>query len=60
MNYYFDEIFKILRKEVKNYNAPVVSLSGLNKNVFQVLVSCLLSLRTRDEITSKICKEFWR
>ena len=59
-NYHFDEIFKILKKEVKKYNVPVVTLYSLNKNVFHVLISCLLSLRTRDEITAKVCEPLFK
>ncbi|MEK6904336.1 MAG: endonuclease III [Nanoarchaeota archaeon] len=60
MNYHFDEIFKILKKEVKNYNVPVVTLYSQNKHVFHVLISCLLSLRTRDEITAKVTRELFK
>lgn len=60
MKYYFDEIFKILKKEVKKYQVPVVTLYSLNKNVFHVLISCLLSLRTRDEITAKVCEPLFK
>ena len=51
-----DKIFKILKKELKNYDPPLIS-SGENheikKTPFTVLISCILSLRTKDEVTHK-------
>ncbi len=55
-----DQIFRILRKEIKSYNVPVVELYAKNRHVFHVLVSCVLSLRTRDEVTAKVCEELFK
>jgi len=59
----FDEIFSLLKKELKKYEEPVVS--KLKKDVlntpFTTLISCILSLRTKDEVTEiasiKLLKE---
>jgi endonuclease III len=51
-----DEIFAILKKELKNYKAPVVSgqkWEKIKKTPFTTLISCILSLRTKDEVTDK-------
>jgi len=51
-----DEIFTILKKELKNYKAPVVSgqkWEKIKKTPFTTLISCILSLRTKDEVTDK-------
>ncbi len=49
-----DPIMTILKKEVKALNTPVVGLiAQKTKDPFQVLISCLLSLRTRDETTAE-------
>jgi endonuclease-3 len=51
-----DEIFSILKKELEKYNRPIVSQPGWDDIVetpFTTLISCLLSLRTKDEVTSK-------
>jgi len=51
-----DEIFKLLNKEMKKYNLPVISHQNweeINKTPFTTLISCLLSLRTKDEVTDK-------
>jgi len=51
-----DEIFKLLKKELQQYNQPIVSRSRWDKIVhtpFTTLVSCILSLRTKDEVTEQ-------
>ncbi|MDO8556473.1 MAG: endonuclease III [Nanoarchaeota archaeon] len=60
MKYHFDEIFSILEKEIQGYQVPVVELYAQNKHVFHVLISCILSLRTRDEVTARVCKELFK
>ena len=51
-----DEIFKLLKKELQKYNQPIVSRSKWDEIVhtpFTTLVSCILSLRTKDEVTEQ-------
>jgi endonuclease III len=49
-----DSIMAILKKEVRRLSTPVVGLiAQKTKDPFQVLISCVLSLRTRDETTAK-------
>jgi endonuclease-3 len=52
---HFDEIFSALKQELKKYNQPVVSRSksGIPDTPFVTLISCLLSLRTKDEVTEQ-------
>jgi endonuclease-3 len=52
---HFDEIFSALKQELRKYNQPVVSRSKQeNKDTpFVTLVSCLLSLRTKDKVTEQ-------
>ncbi len=47
-----DEQIKLLRKEVKRFEDPV--LEQFDQNPFHVLISCILSLRTRDETTEPV------
>ena len=52
----FDEFFKNLKKELKKYKAPVISggkWKEVKKTPFTTLISCILSLRTKDEVTDK-------
>ncbi|MCK5179374.1 MAG: endonuclease III, partial [Candidatus Omnitrophica bacterium] len=47
-----DQVIKILRREMKGLPDPSVTLVGKRwKSPFLVLVSCILSLRTKDETT---------
>jgi endonuclease III len=52
---HFHEIFSALKQELRKYNQPVVSRSKQeNKDTpFVTLVSCLLSLRTKDKVTEQ-------
>lgn len=40
-----------VKKAVRGFRTPSVSVIGRNQNAFAVLVSCIISLRTRDEVT---------
>lgn len=47
-----DEMIRILRREVRKMKAPVVGVIAEESNdPFRVLISCVLSLRTRDQTT---------
>jgi len=50
-----DEIFSILRQELRKYGQPIVSRPkpGIPDTPFVTLISCLLSLRTKDEVTEQ-------
>ncbi len=49
-------IIKTLKKELKKYKEPKISQKKwktINKTPFTTLISCILSLRTKDEVTDK-------
>jgi len=48
-----DILFKLLKKELKKYNSPVLSKKWeeIKKTPFTTLISCILSLRTKDKVT---------
>lgn len=51
-----DKIFSILKNKLKKYDKPLVSKEKwekIKKTPFTVLISCLLSLRTKDPVTDK-------
>lgn len=48
-----DKVMKILKKEAIKLKIPIVTRVSKQRNPFLVLVSCILSLRTRDETTAK-------
>lgn len=45
------DVVSILRKEYKKYKKPIVTEWSEKRNAFHVLISCVLSLRTKDETT---------
>ena len=47
------KIIAILKKEMKKYKEPAVTQVSHTRDPFKVLVSCILSLRTRDSTTEK-------
>ena len=51
-----EKIFKLLKDELKKYEIPLVSRDKwveLEKTPYTTLISCILSLRTKDEVTDK-------
>ena len=52
---HLDEIFSLLKKELRQYGQPIVSQSkpDIPDTPFVTLISCLLSLRTKDEVTAQ-------
>ncbi len=53
-------VMKLLKKESHSFKQPVVTdIAEKEKNPFLVLVSCLLSLRTRDETTGRISRRLF-
>lgn len=49
MEKFSSEIIEKLEKEYKKYRQP--SVGAIGKDPFKVLISCLISLRTKDEVT---------
>jgi endonuclease-3 len=47
-------VIETLREEYKNWQTPAVTIiAQCNGSPFKVLVSCIISLRTKDEVTAK-------
>lgn len=54
------KIINILKKEYKKWNAPAIELMAQNdRDPFKILVSTILSLRTKDEVTLKASKKLF-
>lgn len=48
-----DSVINILRDEYKNWKTPAVTIvAQCNGSPFKVLISCIISLRTKDEVTA--------
>ena len=55
-----DEIIKSIKKQTENYeNAIITEIGDLTNDPFKVLISCLLSLRTKDAVTAKASKRLF-
>ena len=53
-------VIEILKKDCKKYQNPIVTeISDLTKSPFKVLISCLLSLRTKDAVTALASKRLF-
>ena len=56
-----DKIVKILKNECAKFNEPVVSKIAKNKgNPYKILISTLLSLRTKDDVTLKASERLFK
>jgi endonuclease-3 len=55
------QAIRILRREVPKWDVPVVTLMAeFSRDPFQVLISCILSLRTQDQTTGPAAKRLFR
>lgn len=55
-----EKVIAILRKEVRKYNAPIVTLvAQTHHDPFRVLIATVLSLRTKDQVTANACKKLF-
>jgi len=53
-------VIKLIKKASKKFwNTALMEVASQPKNAFQVLISCLLSLRTRDSTTAKATKKLF-
>lgn len=55
-----DKIFDSLRQAAPGWSAPVVTqMATLSRDPYQVLIACLLSLRTKDETTGPAARRLF-
>jgi len=55
-----DDIITILKRENKKYIVPIVTIVSMTKSPFMVLISCLLSLRTKDKVTAEASNRLFK
>ncbi|MBS3146945.1 endonuclease III [Candidatus Woesearchaeota archaeon] len=53
------QVIKILKIKNKEFYKPVVTQESLDRTPFRVLISCLLSLRTKDDVTANASKRLF-
>ncbi|MCX5714536.1 MAG: hypothetical protein NT033_06990 [Candidatus Omnitrophica bacterium] len=49
----FLKTLKLIEKQTAHFTVPIVTIVSQNKGPYQVLVSCILSLRTKDKTTGE-------
>lgn len=54
-----DDVVKILREECKRWRSPIVTEVSRERIPFKVLISCIISLRTKDEVTSEASRRLF-
>ena len=56
-----DDVIKILKMEYKQFREPIVTqIAKKRKDPFRILISTVLSLRTKDDTTSKASKRLFK
>ena len=55
-----DNIVTFLKRENKKYIVPIVTIVSMTKSPFMVLISCLLSLRTKDKVTAEASNRLFK
>jgi endonuclease-3 len=55
-----DLIIRLLEKHYKQYSEPIVTRIGKENHPFKVLISTILSLRTKDAVTAKATLNLFR
>ena len=55
-----EKAIKILKKETKKFKNPIVTEVSFDKDPYKVLISCLLSLRTKDAVTAKATNNLFK
>ena len=54
------KVIELVRKEAEKFESPIITeVADLSKDPFKVLISCLLSLRTKDQVTAKASKRLF-
>lgn len=53
-------VIRLVKKASKKFeNTALMDVSSVPESAFQVLISCIISLRTRDEVTAKASKQLF-
>ena len=56
-----DELIKLLKRKVSSLQEPVVSeIARVKRDPYRVLISCLISLRTKDKVTREASKRLFQ
>ena len=51
---------RLIKKQIKSFKIPSVTVVSKQKDPYQVLISCILSLRTKDKTTSEASRRLFK
>jgi len=54
------KVIRLIEKQVKSFKVPWVTIESEKKEPYRVLISCILSLRTKDKTTAEASKRLFR
>jgi len=55
-----EKVIEIIKSECKNFEKPIVTeIAQRDRNPYKVLIGCILSLRTKDEVTSRAAERLF-
>jgi len=54
-----DRVFDILSEEVKQWKSTALAVVAGKRSPYQVLISCIISLRTKDEVTGEASRRLY-
>ena len=56
------EIISLLKKNIKNFEQPLIDkvIDEYGKKPFLILISCLLSLRSKDFVTIHVVRDLFK
>ncbi|MEI8350481.1 MAG: endonuclease III [Candidatus Omnitrophota bacterium] len=54
------EIIKLIANQAKTFNIPYVTALAQDRDPYRVLISCILSLRTKDKVTARVSSNLFR
>src|SRR4030043_370144 len=58
---HIEDVITVLGEEIKKWELPIVThLAKRQRDPFVILISTLISLRTKDEVTSEATKRLFR
>ncbi len=54
-----DEALRLVRRQIRKFKVPAVSKVAEDRDPFKILISCLISLRTKDEVTGEASRRLF-
>ena len=51
---------KLIERQIKRFQAPIVTKISFDNDPYQVLISCILSLRTKDKTTTEASRRLFK